>query len=157
MSPALRYLVFIFALGCGTLPARAVSEAALERGTAIIDPSALRELDGRFGIGRMLSPERSANAPLSSGEMFALPSLVPLRKAIDVEFERYVARHQKSLPSETIGVGAGFDVQLFDRSQLDAGDTRFVLAGIVNRMDRAYVAPDAVSYTHLTLPTNREV
>ncbi len=44
-----------------------------------------------------------------------------------------------SLPNETIGVGEGFDFQLFDRAQLDAGDTRFVLAGIVNRMDRAYV------------------
>src|SRR4029453_17793773 len=30
--------------------------------------------------------------------------------------------------------------QLFDRVQLTSNDTRFVLAGIVNRMDRAYVA-----------------
>ena len=34
-----------------------------------------------------------------------------------------------------------FDFQLFDRAQLYSADTRFVLSGIVNRMDRAYVAP----------------
>ncbi len=143
MSPALRFPVLLFALLCSAWPARAASEAALERGTAFIDPLALRELDqGRFGVGRMLWPERSANTPLSSRQLFALPSMVPLRRAIDEEFGRYTARHKKDLPNETIGVGAGFDFQLFDRAQLDADDTRFVLAGIVNRMDRAYVAPD---------------
>lgn len=141
MSPALRFLVLMmFAPVCGAFPARAAPEAALERGTAIIDPLALRELDhGRFGIGRMLWPERSANLPLSSGQMFSLPSMVPVRQAIDAEFDRYVTRHKKRLPNETIGVGEGFDFQLLDRAQLDAADTRFVLAGIVNRMDRAYV------------------
>ena len=140
MNPALRCLVLTFALVCGVLPAPAASEAALERGTAITDPLALRELDhGRFGIGRMLLPERSANIPLSSGPLFALTSMVPVRKAIDGEFDRYIARHKASLPKETIGVGDGFAFQLFDRTQLDAGDTRFVLAGIVNRMDRGYL------------------
>jgi hypothetical protein len=140
MSPALRLLVLISAVMCGALPTRAAPEAALERGTAIIDPLGLRELDnGRFGIGRLLWPERSADIPLASGELFALPSMVPARKAIDAEFDRYVARHKKRLPNETIGVGEGFDFQLFDRAQLDAADTRFVLAGIVNRIDRAYV------------------
>src|SRR5882757_9118098 len=140
MSPALRSLVLLLALLCGAWPARAASEAALERGTAIIDPLALRELDhGRFGVGRMLLPERSANVPLTSGQLSALSSMVPVRRAIDDEFDRYMARHKKDLPNETIGVGEGFDFQLFDRAQLDAGDTRFVLAGIVNRMDRAYV------------------
>ena len=36
-----------------------------------------------------------------------------------------------------------FDFQLFDRAQLYSDDSRFVLSGIVNRMDRAYVAPDS--------------
>src|SRR5581483_6410960 len=34
-----------------------------------------------------------------------------------------------------------FAFQLFDRAALDSADTRFVLSGIVNRMDRAYVDP----------------
>ena len=140
MSRALRFLVVMFVLLYCALPARAAPVAALERGIAILDPLGLRELDdGRLGIGRMLLPERSANLPLSSGQLFALPSMIPVRQAIDGEFDRYIARHKKSLPNETIDVGEGFDFQLFDRSQLEAGDTRFVLAGIVNRMDRAFV------------------
>ena len=139
----MRYLLFALFLVVGALPDRSARAAALERGTAIIDPAALRELDrGKFGIGRMLVPERSANSPLTDSELFALPSMLPIRQAIDIEFERYVARHRTSLPNETIGVGSGFDFQLFDRSWLESRDTRFVLAGIVNRMDRAYV-PEA--------------
>ena len=38
---------------------------------------------------------------------------------------------------------AGHDFQLFDRAVLDSGDARFVLAGIVNRMDRAFVSPES--------------
>jgi hypothetical protein len=150
MSPALRFFVLICAPLCGVLPARAAPEAALERGAAIIDPLGLRELDGgRFGIGRLLWPERSANIPLNSGQLFARASMIPVRKAIDAEFDRYIARHKKNLPNETIGVGEGFDFQLFDRGQLDAADTRFVLAGIVNRMDRTYV--DAASCGEIRL------
>ena len=135
-----RLLLSAFILISTVLPGHAAEAAPLERGTAITDPLALRELDdGRFAIGRMLVPERSSNIPLSSGQIFSLSSMVPVRAAIDREFDRYIANHKQSLPNETIGVGDSFDFQLFDRKQLDAGDTRFVLAGIVNRMDRAYV------------------
>ena len=134
-----RFLLLIVMLFAGALPARAAPAAALERGAAVIDLAALRELDGRrFGIGRMLSPERSAN-PLADNELFALPSMAPVRRAIDREFERYIARHKANLPNETVGVGDGFDFQLFDRAMLDSPDARFVLAGIVNRMDRIFV------------------
>jgi hypothetical protein len=136
-----RYLLIALLLFAGAVADRSASAAALERGTAIVDPAALRELDrGKFGIGRMLLPERSANIPLTDSQLFALPSMLPVRRAIDGEFERYLARHQKSLPNETIGVGDGFAFQLFDRALLDSPETRFVLAGIVNRMDRAYVS-----------------
>jgi hypothetical protein len=135
-----RFLLTAFMLLSTVMPGHAVEAAPLEHGTAITDPLALRELDrGRFGIGPMLWPERSTEFPLTSGQMFTLGSMVPVYKAIDEEFERYIERHKKSLPNETIGVGENFDFQLFDRAQIHAGDTRFVLAGIVNRMDRAYV------------------
>ena len=62
-------------------------------------------------------------------------------KSLDEEFERYVQRHKAELPNDTIGVGTQFDFQLFDRDQLYSQADRFVLAGIVNRMDRAYVSP----------------
>ena len=136
-----RFWVTFLVLLAGLLPVRlAWSAAAPERGAAIINPGALRELDrGRFGINRVMLPARSADAPLTNSQFFALPSMVPVRRALDAEFDRYISRHKAGLPNETIGVGNSFDFQLFDRALLDSPDTRFVLAGIVNRMDRAYV------------------
>ena len=136
-----RFLVTFLVLLASVLPVRqARSAAALERGTAIADPLALRELDrGRFGLGRVMLPARSADAPLTNSQLFALPSMVPVRQALDAEFERYISRHKASLPNESVGVGTAFDFQLFDRALLDSPNARFVLAGIVNRMDRAYV------------------
>jgi hypothetical protein len=141
MSRVSGFLAIVFALLCGALPVRAAQDAALEHSTAIIDPATLRELDGgRFRLDRMLLPERSVDIPLANSALFAVPSMAPVRRAIDGEFDRYIARHGASLPKETIGVGEGFDFQLFDRTLLYSGQTRFVLAGIVNRMDRTYAA-----------------
>jgi hypothetical protein len=110
MSLMPRFLAIVFAMLCAVLPARAAQDAALERGTAITDPATLRELDrGKFRLDRMLLPERSADIPLANSALFALPSMVPVRQAIDGEFDRYVARHGANLPKETIGVGEGFD------------------------------------------------
>ena len=137
-----RFLATILVLLCGVLPARFAQGAPpLERGVAITDPSGLRELDrGQFGLSRMLSPSRSIDTPLTGSRLFALPSMAPVRKALDAEFERYIQAHKADLPNDTIGVGTSFDFQLFDHALLYSPDTRFVLAGIVNRMDRAYVA-----------------
>jgi hypothetical protein len=135
-----RLIVVVFIL-LAVLPARHAQAAdALERGTAITDPRALRELDhGSFGLRRVMLPKASSDAPLANSELFALSSMAPVRKALDEEFDRYVRKHQAELPNETIGVGETFNFQLFDRALLDSPDTRFVLSGIVNRMDRAYV------------------
>jgi hypothetical protein len=139
MSRTLRLLAIFLCMSCGALPARA-NDAALERGTAIIDPLALRALDqGRFGLTRIMAPGRPADAPLLDSDLFALPSMAPVRKALDAEFERYIAGHKAENPDATIGVGPSFDFQLFDRALFESTDARFVLSGIVNRMDRAYV------------------
>jgi hypothetical protein len=137
-----RVLVASFILLAGIVPARhARGAAALERGTAITDPLALRDLDrGRFGLRQMMVPERAGDIPLTDSELFALPAMAPVRQALDGEFDRYIVRHRADLPGETIGIGNTFDWQLFDRAQLYSADTRFVLAGIVNRMDRAFVS-----------------
>src|SRR6266851_5039273 len=153
MSRALRFVVIIVVLLCGALPARAAQGTALERGAAITDPYALRELDlGEhptngldrvgFGLRPYIPAARAVAAPILNDELFALPSMAPVRQAIDAEFERYMARHRTDLPSETIGVGASFDWQMFDRKLLYSARSRFVLAGIVNRMDRAFVSPE---------------
>jgi len=142
MSRALKCFLVMSVLLCGAVSTRAAEDGALERGASVIDPAILRELDhGRFDLGRMLAPERSADTPLSNRELFSLPAMVPVREALDREFDRYVTRHKTSLPNESIGVGDGFAFQLFDRALFESLDVRFVLAGIVNRMDRAYVAP----------------
>jgi len=128
------------------MPLSAAETAQLTRGTAITDPDVLRKLDqeDRLTISRLLWPERNANFPLTTDLLFSqLPQLAPIPPAIDAEFDRYLARQKAAWPTETIGVGEGFDVQLFDRANLKSPDTRFVLAGIVNRMDRAYVAEES--------------
>src|ERR1700710_2879138 len=142
MGCTLRLLVASLILLAGIVPARHARGAApLERGTAIIDPLALRQLDrGRFGLRQMMLPERAGNMPLADSELFALPAMAPVRQALDGEFDRYVLRHRAVLPGETIGTGTSFDWQLFDRAQLYSADTRFVLAGVVNRMDRAFLS-----------------
>ncbi len=124
----------------------AAENAPLARGTAITDPDLLRKLDqsDALSIAHLLQPERNAGVPLTSDLLFAsLPQLKQIPPAIDAEFDRYIAQHELASPSETIGVGEGFDVQLFDRANLKAANTRFVLAGIVNRMDRAYVSEES--------------
>src|SRR5438105_13865973 len=101
--PLRLFLVLLFLL-CGALPARAAPDKPLERGTAIIDPAALRELDrGRFGLGRILQPARSADMPLDNAQLFAAPSMAPVKPALDAEFDRYIARHKAELPGETVG------------------------------------------------------
>jgi len=143
MSHGLRFLAPLLVLVCGAWPAGAVQGAPLDRGTAITDPLALRELDrGKFGLGRILVPARSADTPIADGELFDLPSMAPVRGAIDAEFDRYIASHKADHPGESIGVADTNDFQLFDRAQLYSDESRFVLSGIVNRMDRAYVAPE---------------
>lgn len=137
----MRPLLIGLALLCCNSLAHADEAAPLERGTAILEPFALRELDkGPFGLGRMLAT--GSDATLTSATLFALPAMQPIRKALDAEFDRYVEKHRTTLPNESIGVGTSYAFQLFDRAVLDAPDTRFVLAGVVNRMDRAFVDPD---------------
>jgi hypothetical protein len=145
-----QFIVSLLILLGGLLSPYAAQGAALERGTAITDPVVLRALDGgRFGLGRMIEPARPVDVPLTNDNLFALPSMAPVRRAIDDEFDRYAARHKANLANATIGVGPSFDFQLFDRALLVSDQSRFVLAGIVNRMDRAYVSPGSCGEVRL--------
>ncbi len=155
----MRFLALICVLLCGGLAAgNAQTAPALERGAAITDPLALRELDhGRFGLARVMAPERTSDASITNSELFALPSMAPVRKALDDDFDRYVAQRKADFPNQTVGVGNTYGIQLFDRAQLYSNDARFVLSGIVNRMDRAYVSPDTCGEIRLIyrlIPTN---
>ena len=150
----MRLLLTAFILLSAILPQRAVQAATLERGAAITDPLALRELDlgehrtsgldrAGFGLRAFIPTAPSANAPILGDELFSLHSMAPVRGALDAEVDRYAARRRGELPGETIGVGESFGWQMFDRDLLYSPRSRFVLAGIVNRMDRAYLAPEA--------------
>jgi hypothetical protein len=111
-------------------------------GLAIADAQALHALEAsRFGLAQMLAP--ASTQPIANDLLFALPGMAPIHAVLDVAFTRYLADHSARSPHESIGVGAGHDVLLFDRAMLTSPDTRFALAGIVNRMDRAYVAPES--------------
>src|SRR5258707_14620441 len=97
--PRVRFTVPIvvstLALVCGAWPTLAQSAPALEHGAAITDPLSLRELDrGAFGLSRLLLPARSADVPLNDSELFALPSMAPVRGAFDAEFDRYIGAHK---------------------------------------------------------------
>ena len=140
--PSLRSPLIAFVFLCLSPQSPAHGGPLLERGTAVTDPAALRELDrGPFGLARMLRVPTGGS--LTDDALFALPAITPIRKSLDAEFDRYVERHKAELPRQTIGVGSQFDVQLFDRDQLYSNSTRFVLSGVINRMDRAYVDPES--------------
>src|ERR1700742_5170292 len=115
MNRRVRLLASLLFLACCTAPAWTAPAAPLERGTAITDPSALRELDhGRFALARIMAPARGTDAPLTDAQYFALPSMAPVRAALDAEFEKYTANLKAESPDAKIGVDDGNDFQLFD-------------------------------------------
>lgn len=110
------------------MPLAASFGAAIERGVAITDSETLRALDSSaLSLARMLG----ADANSSGADLFALPPMITVRDATDRDFNRYVL-DRKDTPDK---------LTLFDRDALNAPGTQFDLAGIVNRMDRAYVSP----------------
>ncbi|WP_371424226.1 hypothetical protein [Tardiphaga sp.] len=121
-----------------------VARADEGNGLAVTDAGVLRALETHnthgLGLAQLLDPARAT--PIRNDALFALPAMTPIPAALDDAFARYLAEHQKHQPRVSIGVGSGHDAQLFDKAMLTSPDARFVLAGIVNRMDRAYVAPD---------------
>lgn len=111
------------------LPATASIAAPMERGVAITDPGVLQRLDeSGLNLGKLLGAETNA-AP---ADLFALPSMTQVQETTDRDFNNYVFGHHDELDT----------LYLFDRDALNAPGTRFSLAGIVNRMDRAFVSPD---------------
>lgn len=113
-----------------SLPGTANAAAPMERGVAITDPDILRRLDETgLNLGALLGAEPNS----SSAQLFALPSMTQLQETTDRDFNNYVFAHHDELDT----------LFLFDRDALNAPGTRFDLAGVVNRMDRAFVSPDA--------------
>lgn len=111
------------------LSVTAAVAAPMERGVAITDPHVLQRLDeSGLSLGQLLG----ADANAASTDLIALPSMAKAREATDRDFNTYVVGHRNERDA----------LHLFDRDALNAPGTRFDLAGIVNRMDRAFVSPD---------------
>ena len=72
-----------------------------------------------------------------------------VRTALDAEFDRTSSGTRPICRTRPSASEPDYDFQLFDRALLDSGDTRFVLAGIVNRMDRAFVSPESCGEVRL--------
>lgn len=143
----LRYIGSAFAVLLLGSAVQSASGDALTDGTAIIDAAALRELDlpqahAGFGLRRMLRADGAANAVLLNDELFALPGMLPVRQALDHDIDAYADGHRVDLANQPRDAEDRSRLQLFDRDLLYSAQTRFVLAGIVNRMDRAFVSPE---------------
>lgn len=140
----MRLRLSLIAVLLGLVAPVVVAQADEGNGLAVTDPGVLRALETHsthgLGLAQLLDPARSI--PIPNDALFALPAMTPIRAALDDDFAHYLADHQKNQSRLSIGIGPGHDVQLFDKAMLTSSDTRFVLAGIVNRMDRAYVASE---------------
>lgn len=147
----------ILSLVCALLPL-AASADALDRGLAITDPVLLRALDHGeavidLGVGRVLTGRAGL---LRNDALFARPGLAPVIRELNVAIDGYIAAQRDVVPDARIGVGEPSDIRLFDRAALTSAQTRFALAGIVNRMDRAYVAPESCGEVRLIYRLTRE-
>jgi len=102
----------------------------LDAGLTITEPGVLRTLDRSYGIGQMV-PGGGA-AEISNKDLFLLPAMQPVLATINADLGDEAKR-------------PGEPGSLFDTKYLTTGYARFVLAGIVNRMDRAWAYADAAS------------
>ena len=135
-------VVSVFVMfAAATMSATVGHGAAMERGAAITDSTVLRELDpvaqtADASPRKSLSLHRMLAAPADSYDsgIFEWPSMAPVRAALDREFAAYAARQASAAKD-------GARLRLLDRAPLYSTRTRFVLVGIVNRMDRAYKSP----------------
>jgi hypothetical protein len=116
-----------FALIAGVFTFSSPAAAAdIDAGLTITDPQILRVLDGPYGIGQMIPP--GGGEKMSNKDLFALAPMRPILETILLD----IKEEQLADPS-----GSPFNVKY-----LTTGFARFTLAGIVNRMDRAWAFAD---------------
>jgi hypothetical protein len=98
----------------------------VDSGLAITDPHILKLLDKIAGIGQMMPSVGTAE--VSNKELFARPLMLPILEAISNDIAT------ASAPTNS---GALFNINF-----LTSASSRFVLAGVINRMDRAWAYLD---------------
>jgi hypothetical protein len=139
---------------------------ALERGVALTDPELMAELERHgFGLGELIqgrvgrvpSVPHSAPAgsalvevprPIGNANLFRIRALTPIARIVKAEIDAVPQQSLEPLVREAAkdSVKDGTLVRSkfrFDPAFLDHSQSRFVLTGIVNRMDRAYRTPQS--------------
>lgn len=112
----------------------AFADEDLETGLAITKPETLKVLESQgFSIGDLITP--SGRTGVLDNSELSKTAFAGVLENLKQEMATYQKNHPRS------GVGMGFDERLFDLNYLTHGRARFVLVGVVNRMDLAYKNP----------------
>lgn len=102
----------------------------LDRGMAIVDPQVIEELDRDFGVAQMLGGIAPGSGSITNDKLFARPGMAEVRKYILRRIEDY---------NKEFNQGED-DPRVLDVRFVQGAIARFQLAGVVNRMDRGFVA-----------------
>jgi hypothetical protein len=102
----------------------------LDRGMAIVDPQVIEELDRDFGVAQMLGGISPGSGSITNDKLFARPGMAEVRKYILRRIEDY---------NKEFNQGED-DPRVLDVRFVQGAIARFQLAGVVNRMDRGFVA-----------------
>ncbi len=104
----------------------------LQDTTAISRPEILKTLEaGGFSLADLISRKDSTGV-YDNQQQAAEPDFKPVLEILKQDIEDYRKKHPGT------GVGLSFDQRLFDASYLQNPRARFVLVGVINRMDRGY-------------------
>lgn len=132
--------VYLAALSTMTCASRAQDV----RGAAITDPQVLEKLDRSRGLGLKAVVERNGitianpDAEVSNEDLFKTAEFASIKASLEKEYRAYT----RERPKLNIGEGVAYNYRLFQRHMIYSDHARFVLAGVVNRMDRTYKAPE---------------
>lgn len=124
----------------------------IEDGLAITHPRIVETLSQRasgegVGLAYYLDVTGRSTPNLSNQELAKLPAFQSILQSVRRELNQYTQTTNK--PSDTVGVGVHFHHRLFDYRFLEYDRARFVLVGVINRMDKAWMNPTTCGETRL--------
>ena len=106
--------------------------ANLEDSLVVSQSDTLKDLEGKgFSVGDLLSRSGQTGV-LNNLELSQTPTFKPILDNLKSELDTY----QKNNPKA--GVGLAHDARMFDSNYLLNERARFVLVGVINRMDHGY-------------------
>lgn len=115
----------------------------LEKGLVLTNPQFLRSLEANgFSINQVLGIS-SQTPQLANADLFAHPSIKVVKETITADITDFKSKNKD------VGVGTAFPIRLFDVKNLSTGLARFVLVGVVNRQDKAFLTPDTCGEVRL--------